>query len=143
MEQHLGAAIPDHAAHDAALRDSIRALTVTAAPETCRSTDDESIGVLPPIGALCVAAPCQILIVEDNIVNQNVAQRQLHHLGYRADTAANGREAIAALQNHTYDVLLKDLRMPEMDGLEATRIIREQLAQTRQPVIIAMTVAAL
>ena len=117
---------------------------MTAAPERCRSDEDaEPAGVLAPIGALCATAPCQILIVEDNIVNQKVAQRLLHRLGYRADITANGREAIAALQNHAYDVLFMDLHMPEMDGLEATRIIREQMPQTQQPVIIAMTAAAL
>ena len=99
--------------------------------------------MLPPNSESGVSSPCQILIVEDNIVNQKVAQRLLHRLGYRADTAANGREAIAALQIHAYDVLFMDLHMPEMDGLEATRIIREQLPQTQQPVIIAMTAAAL
>lgn len=119
-------------------------ITVTATTETCCSADDaEPAGVLAPIGELCANAPCQILIVEDNIVNQRVAQRLLRRLGYCADIAANGREAIAALQHHAYDVLLMDLHMPEMDGLEAARIIREQLAQTRQPMIIAMTAAAL
>ena len=94
---------------------------------------------MAPIGEFYVPAPCQILVVEDNIVNQKIAQRLLHRLGYCADIAANGREAIAALQNHAYDVLFMDLHMPEMDGLEATRIIREQLPRLRQPVIIAMT----
>jgi CheY-like chemotaxis protein len=64
----------------------------------------ERAGLLMPIGESGATAPCQILVVEDNIVNQKVAQRLLHRLGYRADIAANGREAIAALQNHAYDV---------------------------------------
>ena len=72
-----------------------------------------------------------------------IIQRLLHRLGYRADIAANGREAVAALLNHAYDVLFMDLHMPEMDGLEATRCIRGQFPQERQPVIIAMTAAAL
>jgi CheY-like chemotaxis protein len=87
--------------------------------------------------------PCQILLVEDNIVNQKVAQRLLGRMGYRADVAGNGREAVAALQDHTYDVLLMDLHMPEMDGLEATRIIRRSHPPERQPFIVAMTAAAL
>ena len=81
--------------------------------------------------------------MEDNIVNQKVAQRLLRRLGYRADIAANGREAIAALQTRSYDVLFMDLHMPEMDGLEATRIIRQKLPRERQPMIVAMTAAAL
>ena len=117
---------------------------VTAAAETCYSDNNGEPGrVVAPIGKLGAVAPCQILVVEDNIVNQKVAQRLLHRLGYHADIAANGRDAIAALQNHAYDVLFMDLHMPEMDGLEATRIIREQLPPGRQPAIIAMTAAAL
>ncbi len=119
-------------------------IAVTAAGEAGSSDNGTApTPVLAPIGELCVTAPCQILLVEDNIVNQKVAQRLLHRLGYRADIAANGREAIAALQNHAYNVLFMDLHMPEMDGLEATRIIRAQMPQARQPVIIAMTAAAL
>jgi CheY-like chemotaxis protein len=82
-------------------------------------------------------------LVEDNIVNQKVAQHLLGRMGYFADVAANGVEAIAALKSQRYDVLLMDLHMPEMDGLEATRIIRRQLPSDRQPVIVAMTAAAL
>ena len=64
--------------------------------------------------------PLKILLVEDNLVNQKVATRILERMGYRADIASNGVEAIDALQRQTYDVAFMDVQMPEMDGLEAT-----------------------
>jgi len=86
--------------------------------------------------------PMKILIAEDIQVNQKVALLMLDRLGYRADVAGNGREALQVLQNQHYDVVLMDLHMPEMDGLEATRKIRETLPPERQPVIIAVTADA-
>jgi len=83
--------------------------------------------------------PLHILLAEDNAVNQKVALRLLERMGYRADVAANGFEALAALERQTYDLVLMDVQMPDMDGAQATRHIRERWAKEEQPCIIAMT----
>ncbi len=85
----------------------------------------------------------RILMAEDNAINQKVAQRMLERIGYRADIAANGLEVLEALMRQPYDVVLMDVQMPEMDGLETTRIIRNQWPNAQQPHIIAMTANAM
>ena len=81
--------------------------------------------------------PLRILIAEDNPVNQKIATKILTKLGYQPSLAHNGKEALEMVSNDQYDMILMDVQMPEMDGLEATRMIRTCLET--QPVIIAMT----
>ncbi|HET8776482.1 MAG TPA: GAF domain-containing protein, partial [Candidatus Limnocylindria bacterium] len=86
--------------------------------------------------------PLRILLAEDNPVNQKLALRLLQQMAYAADVAADGREAIAALEREAYDVVLMDVQMPELDGLGATREIRARWPD-RAVRIVAMTANAL
>ncbi len=87
--------------------------------------------------------PLRILLAEDNAINQKVALRLLERLGYGADVVGDGRQALARLDHAAYDVILMDVQMPEMDGLEASRAICARWAVNERPRIIAMTAEAM
>jgi CheY-like chemotaxis protein len=83
-----------------------------------------------------------VLVAEDNLVNQKVLLMMLERLGVKADLAADGSQAIAAVVKNPYDLVLMDVQMPEVDGLAATREIRSRLSFDRQPVIFGLTAHA-
>jgi PAS domain S-box-containing protein len=112
---------------------------------------EQAGAVLKPTGAtdgqfdagLSQRLPLRILLAEDNTVNQKVALRLLKGMGYQADVVANGLEVLEALQRQRYDVILLDVQMPEMDGLEASRAIHEGWEAWQRPRIVAMTANAM
>ncbi len=88
-------------------------------------------------------SPLRILLAEDNAINQKVAMQMLKKLGYQADVAANGLEVLQAIERQPYDVILMDVQMPEMDGIEATKRIRALWPSGPGPMIMAITAFAL
>ena len=108
-----------------------------------RSAVDPGTPALPAPN-LVYSQPERVLLAEDNFVNQKVALQMLARLGYRADLASNGHEVLAAAGRQNYDVILMDVAMPEMDGLEATRRLRATMKLgTGRPWVIALTANAM
>lgn len=87
--------------------------------------------------------PLNILLAEDNVVNQKVAQRILKRLGYRIDIVSDGAEAVESVRRQNYDIVLMDVQMPNMDGIEATKRIIQETSAEQRPQIIAMTAGAM
>lgn len=122
-----------------ALDETLRSAGITHAeeeqPETARKSPIQFSGKMSPDFAK--QFPLKVLIAEDDEMNQQMALMLLKRLGYEADSVSNGKEVLEIVSEKKYDVILMDVQMPEMDGLEATRMIR--LCLNEQPVIIAMT----
>jgi two-component system, sensor histidine kinase and response regulator len=98
----------------------------------------------PGAATIGEALGLRVLLAEDNLVNQKVALRMLSRLGCQARAVGNGLEALAALERETYDVVLMDVQMPDMDGFEATRRIRQREAAAGGHIpVIAMTAHAM
>ncbi|MCE9523033.1 MAG: response regulator [Alphaproteobacteria bacterium] len=119
-------------------------VTVASANETVSisqgfeaSRVDEALSVLSSLGR-----PLRVLVAEDNATNQLVVRLILEKFDIAPDMAGNGHEALAAVKRATYDVVLMDVHMPEMDGLEATRAIRAMSAPCARVPIIALTANA-
>jgi PAS domain S-box-containing protein len=106
-----------------------------------KATSTPSISLFDP--EMASRYPLKILLAEDNLINQKVALRMLQRLGYRVDVAANGLEVLDAIKRQHYDLILMDVQMPEMDGVEATHRIRTQMNRPDDPWIIALTANAL
>jgi CheY-like chemotaxis protein len=85
----------------------------------------------------------RLLLVEDNLINRRVIMRLLQNLGHTVHTACDGREACEAIKNQDFDLVFMDIQMPVMDGLEATRFIREHIEEDRQPWVVALTAVVL
>jgi len=94
----------------------------------------------PTLGA---RLPLTILVAEDDSINQLLAKQMLDRMGYQPDLAISGLEVLDFLERRRYDIVLMDVQMPEMDGLEATREVRRRWPQSEQPVVIAMTANAM
>jgi two-component system sensor histidine kinase/response regulator len=126
--EELAAAWTEH-------KETARTKKAAVRPEISRRIEDMKAVLDEKFGASTV----RVLIAEDNVVNQKVAARMVTRLGFRADVAANGREAVEMFDMLPYDLIFMDCQMPEMDGYEAARTIRKREQSSRRVAIVAMT----
>jgi CheY-like chemotaxis protein/HPt (histidine-containing phosphotransfer) domain-containing protein len=123
--------------------------TLTRALSCAKPAPDKTPPMASPDQPLAIRWPLRMLLCEDNAIGQKVAMRILQQLGYQPDLTVNGLEALDALDRKPYDLIFMDVMMPGMDGLEATRAIRERQKSGRSPhydsriIIIAMTAQAM
>lgn len=127
---------------DSQLQSSKTFSSLASAPVENRAVDDE-FGQPHPTVSLKKPLKLRILLVEDNVVNQKVTLNQLKTLGYSADVAANGQEALHMLEQIPYDLVFMDCQMPILDGYSATQEIRRMEPPDRHTVIVALTANAL
>ncbi|WP_179107054.1 response regulator [Variovorax sp. KK3] len=138
--------------HQSQLFDTLVNLLAHERPASTSTSTAPSPPVPTPPGAavkpsidptIAARHPLRILLAEDNAVNQKLAMRLLQQMGYRADLASNGLEAVESVQRQPYDVVLMDVQMPELDGLDATRRICALMNPLQRPYIVAMTANAM
>ncbi len=116
---------------------------VTRAVTQTKRVSSRAPRSIPIDSSLGIRHPLRILLAEDNVINQKVALLLLQRAGYRADVAANGQEVLDAVTAKAYDLILMDVQMPEMDGLEATKRLRGPGPWLGKPRIVAMTADAM
>src|SRR2546427_7219325 len=105
------------------------------------SNERRPLGAFSPLAA--AAKNVRVLLAEDNMVNQRLALKQLKKLGYNADAVADGAEVLKALKQIRYDIIIMDCQMPEMDGYEVTRHIREKEKDPIEPLSFSPYIVAL
>ncbi len=104
-----------------------------------KTSEPQVVATKTPDATLATRLPLKLLLVDDNNINQKVGSRMLLQLGYEADIASNGQQAVDAVEKNAYDIVLMDVQMPVMDGLTATQTICQKHPKESRPVIIAMT----